>query len=331
MHFHQLERRKFITLLGGAVAWPLTARAQSVQRAYRIGYLSSYSAESGKALLACFQDGLRQLGWVEGANLHFDYRWSGGAAATLPALAAELVSLNPDLIFVASTPGTQAMKKATRQIPVVFAGVSDPVASGIVPSLARPEGNITGVSNFLPATSGKLLELLREVVPTATRFAVLRDPNNAGKQFELAELQQAAREMGVVLEAADARSVNDIEDAFSTISKMGPDALITLLDGVTLTSRHRIAEWATSRRLPAIYQIKDFVAAGGLMSYGLNYCQHYRRPATYVDKILRGTKPADLPVELPTTFELIVNLKAAKAIGLTIPETFIWRADEAIE
>jgi putative ABC transport system substrate-binding protein len=326
-----VKRREFITLLGGATAWPITAVTQSTGKVFHLGYLSSYSAESGKALLACFQDGLRQLGWVEGTNIRFDYRWSGGSATPMPALASELVSLHPDLIMVASTPGAQAVHKATKEIPVVFAGVSDPVASGIVATLARPGGNITGVSNFLPATSGKLIELLRAVVPTATRFAVLRDPNNAGKQLELAELKQAAHDIGVTLEAVDARTVNDIEDAFSTIGRMNPDALITLLDGVTLTSRYHIAEWATRHRLPTIYQIKDFATAGGLMSYGLNYCQHYRRPATYVDKILRGARPADLPVELPTTFELIINLKAAKAIGLTIPESFLWRADEVIE
>ena len=197
--------------------------------------------------------------------------------------------------------------------------MSDPVASGIVASLARPGGNLTGVSNFLPATAGKLLELLSVVVPNATRFAVLRDPNNAGKQLELGELQMAGREMGVAVEAVDARAPADIEQAFSTIVTMRADALVTLLDGVTMGSRYQIAEWTTDRRLPTIFQIRDYVAAGGLMSYGLNYCRHYRSAATYVDKILKGARPVDLPVELPTTFELIVNLKTAKAMGLTIP------------
>jgi putative tryptophan/tyrosine transport system substrate-binding protein len=186
-----MKRREFITLLGGAAAmWPLCAHAEPTSKTFRVGYLSSYSAESGKTLLACFQDGLRQFGWIEGRNVHFDYRWSGGAATPLPTLAEDLVRANPDVIVVASTPGSQAVHKATSQIPVVFVGVSDPVASGIVASLARPGGNITGVSNFLPATAGKLLELLRTVVPTTTRFAVLRDPNNAGKQQELNELRK---------------------------------------------------------------------------------------------------------------------------------------------
>jgi ABC-type uncharacterized transport system substrate-binding protein len=187
---------------------------------------------------------------------------------------------------------------------------------------------MTGVSNFLPATAGKLLELLRTVVPTATRFAVLRDPNNAGKQLELAELRIAAHDVGVALDAVDARSPGEIGTALSAISSMQTDALITLVDGVTMTARHQIVEWATNSRLPTIFQIRDFVTAGGLISYGLNYCQHYRRAAGYLDKILRGARPSDLPVELPTTFELVVSLKAAKAIGLTIP---LLRADEVIE
>jgi ABC-type uncharacterized transport system substrate-binding protein len=326
-----MRRREVISLLGGAVAWPFAAQAEPTGRAIRIGYLSSYSAEGGRELLACFKDGLRQLGWIEGKNLHFDYRWADGVAARLPALAGELVQLNPDLILSASTPGAQAMKKATSQIPVVFVGVSDPVASGIVASLSRPGGNLTGVSNFLPATAGKLLELLKTVVPSATRFAVLRDPNNAGKQLELGELKEAARELGVTIEAIDARALDDVELAFSRITEMRPDALITLLDGVTLSRRDQIAEWAARQQLPSIFQIRDFVVAGGLMSYGLNYCQHYRRPAAYVDKILRGARPADLPVELPTTFELVISLKTAKAINLIIPETFLLRADEVVE
>jgi putative ABC transport system substrate-binding protein len=326
-----MRRREVISLLGGAVVWPIVAQAQPTGRVIRIGYLSSYSAEGGRELLACFKDGLRQFGWIEGKNLHFDYRWADGVAARLPALAGELVQLNPDLILSASTPGAQAVKKATSQVSVVFVGVSDPVASGIVASLSRPGGNLTGVSNFLPATAGKLLELLKTVVPSATRFAVLRDPNNAGKQLELGELKEAARELGVTIEATDARALDDVELAFSRITEMRPDALITLLDGVTLSRRDQITEWATRQQLPSIFQIRDFVIAGGLISYGLNYCEHYRRPAAYVDKILRGARPADLPVELPTTFELVINLKTAKAINLTIPETFLLRANEVIE
>jgi putative ABC transport system substrate-binding protein len=274
---------------------------------------------------------LRDLGWVKGRNIQFDYRWSGGAATPLPSLAAELVRLNPDLIIVSSTPGAQAVQKATREIPAVFVAVSDPVASGIVASLARPGGNLTGVSNFLPTTTGKLLELLKAATTSAVRIAVLRDPNNAGKQLELRELQVLGSNLGVAIEAVDVRAPDDIEDAFSYLNRIGADALITLVDGVTMTNRHRIAELAAKHRLPTIFQVRDFVDAGGLMSYGLNYCQHWRSAAAYADRILKGDKPADLPVQLPTKFELIINLKAAKAIGLTMPPALLGLADELVD
>jgi putative tryptophan/tyrosine transport system substrate-binding protein len=254
-----------------------------------------------------------------------------GAATPLPALAAELVSLSPDLIVVSSTPGAQAVQKATREIPAVFIAVSDPVASGIVASLARPGGNLTGVSNFLPATTGKLLELLKAATPSAVRIAVLRDPNNAGKQLELRELEVLGSDLGVAIEAVDVRAPGDIEHAFSNLNRMGVEALITLVDGITITNRHRIAELAAKHRLPTIFQVRDFVDAGGLMSYGLNYCQHWRSAAAYVDRILKGDKPADLPVQLPTKFELIINLKAAKAIGLTMPPALLGLADELVD
>ena len=310
---------------------PLTARAQQFGKVFRVGFLSSYSPEGGKVLLACLEDGLRDLGWVKGRNIQFDYRWSGGAATPLPSLAAELVRLNPDLIIVSSTPGAQAVQKATREIPAVFVAVSDPVASGIVASLARPGGNLTGVSNFLPATTGKLLELLKAATTSAVRIAVLRDPNNAGKQLELRELQVLGSNLGVAIEAVDVRAPDDIEDAFSYLNRIGADALITLVDGVTMTNRHRIAELAAKHRLPTIFQVRDFVDAGGLMSYGLNYCQHWRSAAAYADRILKGDKPADLPVQLPTKFELIINLKAAKAIGLTMPPALLGLADELVD
>ena len=326
-----MRRREFITLVGGAAAaLPLTVRAQQFGKVFRVGFLSSYSAEGGKALLACLVDGLRDLGWVEGRNILFDFRWSGGAATPLPALAAELVHLNPDLIIVSSTPGAQAVQQATRAIPAVFVAVSDPVASGIVTSLGRPGGNLTGVSNFLPATTGKLLELLKAAAASAVRFAVLRDPNNAGKQLEVRELQVLGRDLGVAIEAVDVRAPDDIEAAFSNLNRMGADALITLVDGVTMSSRYRIVELATKHRLPTIFQVRDFVDAGGLMSYGLNYCQHWRSAAPYVDRILKGSKPADLPVQQPTKFELIINLNTAKAIGLNVPSTLLGLADELI-
>src|SRR5262249_3059319 len=197
----------------------------------------------------CFKDGLKELGWIEGRNIHFDYRWSGGATVPFPALAAELVQLGPDLIIVSSTPGAQAVQKATHEVPTVFIAVSDPVASGIVASLARPGGNLTGVSNFLPATTGKLLELLKAAAPSARRFAVLRDPNNPGKQLELRELKTLGDNLGVAIEAVDVQASDKIEDVFSKVSKMEADALITLVDGATMIHRYRIVELATKHRL----------------------------------------------------------------------------------
>jgi putative tryptophan/tyrosine transport system substrate-binding protein len=326
-----MRRRDFVAGFGATALWPLIARAQQSSKVFQIGFLSSYSAKGGEPLLACLQDGLRQFGWVQGKSIHFELRWAGGDAKLLPAMAAELAGRHPDLIIVSSTPGAQAAQRATRDIPVVFVAVSDPVANGIVASLARPGANVTGVSNLLPATTGKLLELLKAVCPSALRFAVLRDPNNPGKRLEVDELQVAGRAMGLAVEAVDVATPGDVEDAFSGMPGNGIEALITLVDGVTMTSRVRIAELAIKSRLPSEFQVRDFVDAGGLMSYGPNYCEHWRRAASYADRIMRGASPASLPVELPTKFELVINLKTAKALGLEIPPMLLGRADEVIE
>jgi putative tryptophan/tyrosine transport system substrate-binding protein len=327
-----MRRRHFITLIGGAAAaWPLTVHAQQPKKPAVIGYLSGSSDAAGRALADCFLRELRELGWIEGKNFEINYRWSGGVLERNATLMAELLALHPDLIVASSTQAAQTAQRATQQIPVVFIAVSDPVASGIVASLARPGANITGVSNFLPATTAKLLELLKTVTPNAARIGVLYNPTNDGKLIEMRELEVAAPVMGVSVKPLPVSSSDDFERAFQKALDLRVDSLVTLVEGVTLINRSRIAEFADRNRLPAIYQIREFVAAGGLMSYGLNYCQHFRRAATYVDKLLKGARPADLPVELPTAFELIVNVKAAKAIGLTIPESFLLRADEVIE
>jgi putative ABC transport system substrate-binding protein len=327
-----MKRREFITVLGGAAAaWPLAVRAQQPARAAHVGYISSTSAAAGQGLADCFLRGLNDLGWVQGKNLAVDYRWSGGALGRIGPLVAELVRLNPNLIVATATPVAQAAQLATRQIPIVFIAVSDPVASGIVESLARPGANITGVSNFLPATTAKLLELLKTVAPATARIGVLYNPSNDGKLLEMRELQVAGQILGVAVEPLPVSSSDDFERAFLSGTQSRCDGLVILQEGITLANRSRIAEFAERNRLPAIYQIKEFVAVGGLMSYGLNYCQHFRRAAVYADKLLKGARPADLPVELPTTFELIINMKAARAIGLTIPESFLARADEVIE
>jgi putative tryptophan/tyrosine transport system substrate-binding protein len=249
----------------------------------------------------------------------------------ISGLADELVRLRPDVMIGASTPAAQALQKATSELSVVFVAVSDPVASGIVSSLARPGRNVTGVSNFLPATSGKLLELLKQTIPQLLHVAVLHDANNYGKTLEVRELQSAGQTLNIRIGPVELQTPDDIEPAFAAMAKEPPNALVTLQDGVTFANRQRIVDFAAKIKVPAIYQIKEYVQTGGLMSYGLNYCQHFKRAAVYVDKILKGAKPNALPVELPTTFELIVNLKTATALGITIPQAVLLRADEVIE
>jgi len=327
-----MKRRDFIKLLGSAAAaWPLAARGQPAGGPVRAAFLAGSSTPGGKALVDCFRVGLRDSGWIEGKTISIDYRWSEGVAERYSRLAAEVVDQQPDLIVVTSTPGTQAVQRATREIPVVFIGVSDPVVSGIVATLARPGGNITGVSNFLPATSGKLLELLKTAAPGISRAGVVHNPSNAGKMLELHELKAAGQSLGIAIEALALRSSEELDGVFKAAADTRCDALVTLQDGVTLANRSRIIAYAEKNRLPAVYQIREFVDAGGLMSYGLNYCEHYRRAAYYVDKILKGAKPADLPVELPTKFELVINLKAAKTLGLTMPQSLLVAAGEVIE
>jgi putative tryptophan/tyrosine transport system substrate-binding protein len=327
-----MRRRRFITLLGSAAAaWPLAARAQQPSTLKRFGFITSGSATGIQARFVCFMDGLRQFGWIEGQTISVERRWGVGSSEPLATLAEELTRLKLDLIVATGTPAAQVMQRTTRDVPVVFVMVSDPVASGIVKSLARPGENVTGFSNFLPATTGKLLEFIKTVVPATSRFAFLYDPANEGKLLELRELQASAQVLGVALEPRELRTPDDIENAFMSMAKTRPEGLIVPSDSVTLGSLRRIVELAAAIRLPAIYQTRDFVEAGGLMSYGLNVCQHHRRAASYVDKILKGARPVDLPVELPTTFELLINVNTAKALGLEIPPTLLAIADEVIE
>jgi putative ABC transport system substrate-binding protein len=278
----------------------------------------------------CFEDGLRQLGWIEGKNIAIERRWAEGNTARTAPLAAELVSLAPDLVVTSGTPAAQAIQQATSEIPVVFNMVSDPVASGIVTNLARPNSNITGVSNFFPAMIGKLLELI-ETTSSAKRIAVLHDPTNLGKQLDVRMLSQSGRALGVTIDPLGLRSAEGIDAAFVSIAKTQPGALIVLVDSVTLSHVQQIVTNAARARLPAIYQERTFVEAGGLMSYALNYCQHFERAAAYVDKILKGQKPSNLPIEQPSTFQFVVNLKTAKALGLDLPPKILAFADEVIE
>jgi putative ABC transport system substrate-binding protein len=327
-------RRAFLgTLAGGLLAAPLAAEAQQAAKVARIGYLAGSLAATPHAPEA-FRQGLRDLGYVEGRNVVIEYRDAEGKFERLPALAAELVALKVDVIVAPNTVAALAAKQATRALPIVFAAPADPVASGLVTSLARPGGNVTGLSNLAPELVGKGLELLTQAVPGLTRVAVLWHPGGLGERTEkdmLKAAEVAARALGVRLQVVEARGPADIDRAFSQMTRARAGALTVLTTPMLLAERRRLVDLAAKHRLPAVYTSREFVDAGGLMSYGANVADLLRRAATYVDKILKGAKPADLPVEQPTKFELVINLKTAKALGLTIPQSLLGRADEIIQ
>ncbi|HJZ67652.1 MAG TPA: ABC transporter substrate-binding protein [Blastocatellia bacterium] len=327
-----MRRREFIALVGAAiVARPLAIQAQQLGKVYQIGFLASRQDRERNDFFACFVKALEQLNWVEGQNIRIEYRHADGRPERFPTLAAQLVSLNLDVIVAGSTQASQAVQRTTSEIPVVFGAVTDPVGAGLVASLARPGGNITGVSNFQLATTGKILELLKEAVPIVTRVIVLHDPTNDAKLGELKELKAIGAGAGVTIEAMAARNAEGIEHGFSSLEPSPSIGLIVLVDTVTLANSDKILSLAATKRLPAIYQTRRFVDGGGLMSYGTNFCQLFARTAHYVDKILKGTRPSELPAELPMKFELVFNLKAANALGLAIPPTLLARADDVIE
>lgn len=314
------------------MAWPFAADAQQAARIARIGYLATNLINQG--LLEAFRQGLRDLGYVEGRNVLIEYRDAQGKLEPLPALAAELVALKVDVIVASSTAAAQAAKQATAVIPIVFATVPDPVATGLVTSLARPGGNVTGLSNLNADLVGKCLEYLTQAVPRVSRVAVLWQPGAFGERTEKEMLQAAAaaaQALGIQLQFVEARSPADIDKAFSEITGARADALTVLVSGMLLGERRRIVDLAAKNRLSVIYTFRELVDAGGLMSYGPSLDGLFRRAASYVDKILKGTKPADLPVEQPTKLELVINLKTAHALGLTVPPTLVARADQVIE
>jgi putative ABC transport system substrate-binding protein len=326
-----MDRRTFIrTLAAGVLAVPLDAGAQQPGKVYRIGFLSPRSP-SDVGRLAAFRQSLRELGYVEGQNIVIESRWAEGEYDRLPGLAAELVRLKVDVIVTYAAPAIQAAKRATGTIPIVMAGAIDPVASGLVTSVARPGGNITGLSLMAPDLVGKQLAILKEVVPTVSRVALLGNPVNTGNAPQLRHAQETARTLGMRLQSLEARGPNEIESAFAAITRERAGALIVLVDGMLADHRARIADLAAKSRLPAVYGLSDYPEAGGLMAYGPSVLDRFRRAATYVDKILKGAKPGDLPVEQPTKFELVINLKTAKALGLTIPQSLLQRADQVIE
>jgi putative ABC transport system substrate-binding protein len=327
-----MRRRQFITLLGGAAAtWPLAARAQQPAKIPRIGFLGNSTATMEANLIGPLRDGLRELGYEEGRNVIIEFRWADGKYDQFPALVAELLAAKVDVIITAGTPATLAIKKATSTVPLVFIAVGDPVGTGVVPNLGRPGGNITGLSSIAPDLEGKRLELLREVVPKLSHVAFFLNPANAFHTASMRQARVAAQSLGIKLQPMEVNKSEQLDGAFASIVKEKPDALLILADRVFLHNRKRMMEFAIQQRLPSVNAYRELVEAGGLISYGPSYEDMHRRAAVYVDKILKGTKPADLPIEQPTKFTLLINLKTAKTLGLTVPPTLVARADELIE
>jgi len=331
MVLDNMRRREFIALLAGAAAWPLPARAQQSRKLPRIGVLLAGTPASFSPRAKALRDGLHDLGYVEGATIAIEWKWGQDRAERLPELAAELVGLNVDAIVTAGTPAAKALKNATRTIPIIMALIGDPVAAGLVETLARPGGNATGFSIVAPELSGKRLQLLKEIVPGISAVAVISNAANPQSQIELREMQVAAQTLDLRLQPIQISAESSLENAFEKLSKESIQTLIVLTDAILYSQRSRIVALAAEKRLPAMYFFREFVQEGGLMSYAPSDSDLFRRAATYVDKVLKGTKPADLPVEQPIKFELIINLKTANALGLAVPPTLLARADAVIE
>ena len=327
-----MRRRNFVALLGGAVAaWPFAARAQHGGKIPRVGFMGNSTAALEANLIGPFREGLREHGYEEGRNVDIVFRWAEGRYERFPALIAELIAAGVDVIVTAGTPAALAVKKATSTVPVVMAAIGDPVGSGVVQNLARPGGNITGLSAIAPDLEGKRLELLREVVPHLANVAFFLNPANEFHTVSMRQALTAAQALNIRLQPREVSKSEDLEPALASIVTEKPDGLLILADRVFLHNRQRMMDFATEHRLPSVNAYRELVEAGGLMSYGPDYGEMHRRAADYVDRILKGARPGDLPVEQPTRFTLIVNLKASKALGLEVPPTLIARADDVIE
>lgn len=328
-----MRRRDFITVLGGAAAtWPLTAFAQQPTiKVARIGWLVTGSSTSYRFSLAAFLDGLKALGYVEGQNISIEYRWAEGNVARLSKLANELVEQKVDVILAGGSVGAEAAKQATSHIPIVAAGVGDLVELGLVTSLARPGGNLTGFVVSAPETTAKRFQIMREILPQANRAAVLWNPASSNAKLEWATAKEFCDANGILVVSHDARNLEELRNALATVGQSDSDFLVVLNDPFVFTYRKMIVDAANSFRLPAIYGFREFVEDGGMISYGVSISDTYRQAAGYVDRVLRGEKPADLPVQLPTKFELVVNLKTAKGLGRAIPDSFLTRVDQVIE
>jgi putative ABC transport system substrate-binding protein len=329
-----VKRREFITLLGGtAAAWPLAARAQQSERVRRIGVLMSLAADDldGQARVATFRQALEQLGWNDDRNVRIDIRWAAGDADRIRQHAAELVVLTPDVILAIGTAVTGSLRQATRTVPIVFVNVSDPVGAGFVASLARPGGNATGFIQFEYGIAGKWLELLKEIAPGVKRVAVIRDADISAGTGQLGAIQSVAPSFGVELSPVGVRDAAEIEQTLDSFARGSNGGLLVTGSTLALVHRDLITMLAARHKLPAVYFQRPFVDAGGLTSYAPDPIEGFRRAAGYVDRIIRGDKPADLPVQAPTKYELVINLKTAKALGLEVPATLLARADEVIE
>lgn len=322
-----------LTLFGCCVALAgmACALAQEPAKLHRIGFLGNSTAALEKNLVGPFRDGLRSLGYVEGANLHLEYRWAEGDYARFPSLVHELIAARVEVIVTAGTPAALAVEQATKSIPLVMVAVGDPVGTRLVASLSRPGANATGLSSIAPDMEGKRLELLRELVPKLSQLAVLRNPANPFHVGSSKEAREAAQAMHIRLQFHDARSSEELADAFSAIRKDRPQALVVFADRVFLHNRARIADFALENRIATAVTHQEIVDSGALMSFGANYADMHRRAALYVDKILKGAKPGELPIEQPTSFELVVNLKTAKALGIGVPRSLLVRADRVVQ
>ena len=319
-----MTRRRLVLALG---LCPLLAGAETVRR---IAVLY-YGTRTMRADLDAFVEGLRDLGWVEGHNLALDVHYAEGQTERFEALAADAMARKPDLIFAMNTPAAHAAKAVAGDIPIVMAAVSDPVSSRLVASLAHPGGNITGLSQLAPELSAKRVDMLKQVVPGLSRLGVLWNLRNEGMHLRFREVNAVAPNLGIRVLSFGVRGPDEFTEAFAAMTREHPQAILVMADTVTLGQRQRTVEFARTHRIPAIYEMREFVDAGGLISYGINLPAHYRRAASYVNRVLKGAKPADLPIELPTEFELVVNLKAARALGIIIPQPVLIRADQVIE
>jgi putative tryptophan/tyrosine transport system substrate-binding protein len=331
MQFDRLERREFIAILGGAAAWPLAARAQQRERMRRIGVILGGARNTDRSDVAAFQQALQQLGWIDGGNVQIDYRFGLGNAADVRRHTAELIALAPDVILAAGASVMAPLLQATRALPIVFVAVVDPVGAGFVDSLSRPGGNATGFIQFEYSLSGKWLQLLKEIAPSVTRAAVLRDTGTTAGAGQFAVIQSVATSVGVEVSPINVHDAGEIERGITAFARSANAGLVVTASGGGMVHRDLIVALAARLRMPVVYSRREYVDSGGLISYGYDALDQFRRAAGYVDRILKGEKPADLPVQHPTKYELVINLKTAKTLGLTVPPTLLATADEVIE